>query len=187
MHLEAVAATDTQPFAVSDFSVPVDKWADQASEPILTFAKLVQAHAAVAEDKTASSPDIPDKTASKSTGSDNTASSSSSSSSSSSAGAVPPPVFEKHVQPEPSPHIAPWAVGAGAVLSFAASATFLVLGLGEKSTDQQSILPNGLSSFPESVYNAHASTGNLELTLSLTTVILGAALAVLMGILFATG
>jgi hypothetical protein len=184
VHLEAVSA-DGASLAVADVTLSADKWQAGLDEPLAAFARELtgKLDARVAERQTASTPEIAknDSTASKPaepaaaplTPHEEPSSASSS-------------TTLTRAAPQPSrSRVLPLVCGGVALAALATSGVFGVLGFHEKSVVDGSIGPDGISMLTQSEYAAHKNGGNLDLTIALSTVIVGAALGVLTGILFA--
>jgi hypothetical protein len=185
VHLEAVSA-DGASLAVADVTLSADKWQAGLDEPLAAFARELtgKLDSRVAERQTAPTPEIAknEPAAAKPT-----------------AEPAPAPLTPREepstasssttltrAQPQPSrSRVLPFVCGGVALAALATSGIFGVLGFNEKSVVDGSIGPDGISMLTQSEYAAHKNGGNLDLTIALSTVIAGAALGVLAGILFA--
>jgi hypothetical protein len=162
IHLEAVRQGGGKALAVADIPATVNNWSNELTDPLEAFITQLASKLPKTPEPAASAP----------------------------APSTHKPI-PKVIELQPSegeegpPSKLRWVTTVAAVLSVAAGATCLGLGLNEKSVIDGSINAMGLSTLPQTQYDAHRSQGNAELTASLITLILGGALAILSIVLFA--
>ncbi len=189
VHLEAVSA-DGESLAVADLSGSADGWLSEMGPQIDQFAKQV---ADKVLGPSASGSDLKEPKAQNDTGTTVTGTGSATTTGSGTATAsnsepfIPPPPPPPAPEPEKKSRIVPLSLGVGALVCFVASGVTLGLGMSNKSALDNSGLPGvpGASRLSLTDAQNYANTGNMEFTVSLITVIVGALLAAGSAALFA--